>query len=181
MKRSSFHTQFDTMGSLTGGLWLHCGSEAKLRAWRRPGFFRSLPRQRVAAQYRAEKPKGWTLSRKLCWRMFWICLKAQESDWKAVWHLLCCLLSEAECHDGHFHYEWSHFFQWFIPSQQPDPAAARSHYYSRHSPRSSSLQVSSPLPFLCSELICSTLLLRTLNVALMLGTKDGGRETEGDG
>lgn len=25
-------------------------------------------------------------------RMFWICLKAQESDWKAVWHLLCCLL-----------------------------------------------------------------------------------------
>lgn len=33
--------------------------------------------------------------------MFWVCLKAWESDWKAVWHLLCCLLplSEALHHD----------------------------------------------------------------------------------
>lgn len=88
--------------------------------------------------------------------MFWICLKAQESDWKAVWHLLCRLLplSEARLHDDHFHYEWSAFLKWFISPQQPDAVTGCPlKYFMISCVVLQNLSLFSA--FLCYELICS--------------------------
>lgn len=88
---SSFYsTQFDITGSSAVCLWLYYGWSSTTE---------SLPLFRLAEistldvglgeMKRKRVPRGHANGAN---HMFWVCLKVQESDWKAVWHLLRCLL-----------------------------------------------------------------------------------------
>lgn len=90
-QRFSQHAVWHKRTSLVG-LRLYCSQTPAQKAWHCSDHRRSpLWQWHIMPREQSER-EHWKDAIMDANHMFWVCLKAQESDWKAVWHLLCCLV-----------------------------------------------------------------------------------------